>query len=355
MQQAQQLSGQVVDPDQEMAVTLAGAPEHAPQTSTDRLLVRLARNRDLVLLAIAAAVFAVFSLTTTTFLREFNLFNILRSISLISVVAVGMTYVLIAGEIDLSVGSVYGVLTVAMGMLVAVVGLSPWVAMPVVILIGIAIGAVNGLFIVGFGIPSFITTLAMLAGYRSLALIISHEKPLTPRGGSTFYHLTGGELLGQVPWLILWMLPVAVVGGTVLARTRFGYHVYATGGNREAARDSGIAVQRVRWLVFMLTSALCGLAAALVFGYLQVAGPTTGVGFEFRVIGAVVVGGTALTGGRGSIAGTLLGAVVIGMITGGMVLYGYSQNVGDIATGLLIVVVGSLDLALRRHLRNRFG
>jgi ribose/xylose/arabinose/galactoside ABC-type transport system permease subunit len=135
----------------------------------------------------------------------------------------------------------------------------------------------------------------------------------------------------------------------------FGYHVFATGRNREAARDTGIDIGRVRRIVFMLTSALCGLAAALVFGYLRAAAPTIGTGFEFRVIGAVVVDGTALSGGRGSILGSFLGAAIIGMITGGMVLFGYSQNVGDMATGLLIIVAGSLDLELRRRLRNRVG
>jgi ribose transport system permease protein len=341
--------------DNEVSATLAAAPEHASAMVTDRLLIRLARNRDVVLFVITVAVFAFFSLTTTTFLREFNLFNILRNISLISIVAVGMTYLLIAGEIDLSVGSAYGILTVMMGMLVVAAGFSPWAAMPIVILTGIVIGAVNGLFVVGLGIPSFIVTLAMLAGYRSLALIVSNEKPFTPHGKDLFYDVTGGELFGQIPWLILWMIPVVVIGGIVLIYTRFGYHVYATGGNREAARDTGIEVGRVRWVAFMLTSGLCGLAAALVFGYLRAAGPTTGVGFEFRVIGAVVVGGTALAGGRGSIFGTFLGATIIGMITGGMVLFGYSQNVGDIATGLLIIVVGSLDLGLRRHLRSKLG
>ncbi len=227
--------------------------------------------------------------------------------------------------------------------------------MPLVILIGLAIGASNAVFIVGFGIPSFIVTLAMLAGYRSLALIVTGERPLIPRSRELFYQVTGGELFGQVPWLILWMIPVVILGGIGLAYTRFGYHVYATGGNREAARDSGIAIDRIRFCVFMLTSALCGLAAALVFGYLRAAGPTTGVGFEFRVIGAVVIGGVALTGGRGSVLGTFLGAIIIGMITGGMVLFGYSQNVGDMATGLLIIVVGSLDLGLRRHLKSRAG
>jgi ribose transport system permease protein len=351
----QELPDRSPDMDRNILATLAAAPEHDPAMRTDRLLVRLARNRDLVLFVIAVAIFVFFALTTKTFLREFNLFNILRNISLISIVAVGMTYVLIAGEIDLSVGSVYGVLTVIMGMLVVAFGLSPWVAMPIAILAGAGIGAVNGLFIIRFGIPSFIVTLAMLAGYRGVALIVSNEKPFTPHGKDVFYDVTGGELFGHIPWLILWMIPVVIIGGIVLIYSRFGYHLFATGGNREAARDTGIDVGRVRWVAFILTSALCGLAAALVFGYLRAAGPTTGVGFEFRVIGAVVVGGTALTGGRGSILGTFLGAVIIGMITGGMVLFGYSQNVGDIATGLLIIVVGSLDQELRRHLRSRVG
>ena len=321
--------------------------QDAPAARLRRILLA----RDTALVGIAIVIFLFFALMAPHFLSKFNLFNTLRSISLISIVAVGITYLLVAGEIDLSVGSMHGVLTVSMGLLVVTAGLSPWLAMPLIVLLGLLLGTVNGLIVVRIGIPSFIVTLAMLVGYRSAALLLTNERPLASRGRELFYRVTGGDLMGEVPWLIIWMLVVVTIGGIVLARTRFGSHVYAVGGNPEAARNAGIDLARVKLRCFMLTGALCGLVSALLFGYLRVAGPTAGTGFEFRVIGAAVVGGVALSGGRGSVFGSLMGALIIGMITSGMVLLGFSQNIGDVAAGLLIIVVGSLDILLRRHAR----
>jgi ribose transport system permease protein len=151
-----------------------------------------------------------------------------------------------------------------------------------------------------------------------------------------------------VPWLIVWLVVVGVCGGVVLSTTTFGYHVYATGGNIEAARNSGIDTARAKVMCFAVTGGLCGLIAGLLWGYLHTAAPVTGTGFEFRVIGAVIVGGVLLGGGRGTIYGSLIGAVIIGMITSGLVLLGFSQDIGDVATGALIVLVGTLDLLARR-------
>ena len=161
--------------------------------------------------------------------------------------------------------------------------------MVLVIALGAVTGAINGLIVTRIGIPSFIVTLAMLVAYRSAALIASGEAPLATRGRTPFYELTGGELFGIIPWHVVWMLAIMAIGGLVLARTRFGYHLYATGGNLEAARFAGIDTDRIKLTAFILTGALCGLVGALLFGYLRVAEPTTGTGFEFRVIGAVIV------------------------------------------------------------------
>src|SRR5205823_2271041 len=149
------------------------------------------------------------------------------------------------------------------------------------------------------------------------------------------------------PWLIIWLIAIVAAGAFVLARTKFGSDIYATGGNPEAARNNGVNVRRVKMLCFVITSALCGVVAALLIGYLHVAAPITGTGFEFRVIGAVIVGGVALRGGRGSIYGSFMGAIIIGMISSGLVLLGFSQYWGDIVTGGLIVCTGALDLYVR--------
>ena len=217
-------------------------------------------------------------------------------ISLIGIVAVGMTYVLVAGEIDLSVGSAYGVLIVIMGLLVSGAGIDPWLATLVVMGLGAVIGALNGTLVTRFRIPSFIVTLAMLTAYRSAALILSGQKPSVTQRRLVLHvdrWLTRpGALAHRV------MLVVGVIGGGVLSTSKFGYHVYATGGSVEAARNSGIDTGRVKLMCFVITSALCGLVAGVLWGYLHTAAPGDRHGFEFRVIGAVIVGGVLLSGGR---------------------------------------------------------
>jgi len=330
----------------DVAVAQELAPERRP-TGWRRIAYSVLTNRSLTITIAGLIIFAFFSLTTRQFLTANNLLNVVRNVSLIGIVAVGMTYVLVAGEIDLSVGSVYGFLTVAVGLLVSTVGIDPWLATLAVMGVGVVIGALNGALVTRFGIPSFIVTLAMLTAYRSAALILSGQKPSVTQAVGSFYNFTGGSI-GPVPWLIVWMLLVGAVGGVILSTSRFGYHVYATGGNLEAARNSGIQTKHVKVICFALTSGLCGLVAGLLWGYLHTAAPVTGTGFEFRVIGAVIVGGVLLSGGRGTIYGSLVGAVIIGMITSGLVLMGFSQDIGDVATGLLIVAVGTFDLLVRR-------
>lgn len=315
--------------------------------ATHSRLRRLIAKRDIAIGLVGVLLFIVFSVSTETFLTAFNLTNMVRNVSLIGIVAVGMTFVLIAGEIDLSVGSVLGFLVIVFGVAVTRWMLDPWFAAALVILFGIGTGVLSGLIRVLLNIPSFIVTLAMLTAYRSLALIVSDERPMSVSGEGTFFWLTGGSVFG-IPWLIVWMIAVMAVGAVVLQYTRFGYHVYATGGNLNAARDSGINTGRVKLTTFAMTGGLVGLAAVLLFGYLHVAEPTSGVGFEFRVIGAVIVGGAALTGGLGTIQGTFIGTLIIAIITGGMVLLGFSQGAADISAGFLIIVVGTIDLLLRR-------
>lgn len=306
------------------------------------------QSRNVMITIVGIVLFFYFSVATTRFLTTDSVFNMLRNLSYIGIVAVGVTYLFIAGELDLSVGSEFGFLTVVMGVLVARAHLDPWLGMILVIAFGVAIGAFNGLITTKFGIPSFIVTLAGLLAFRSGAILLSGPQPSTTEGVGLFYSVTGGYIGGVVPWLIVWMLVVMLVGGAVLALTRFGFHVYATGGNREASRNSGINTDRIKTLCFMITGGLCGLIAGLIFGYLHVAAPTTGTGFEFRVIGAVIVGGVALSGGRGSIYASLVGTIIIGIITTGLVLLGLSQYFGDVATGVLIAATGALDLYVRR-------
>lgn len=343
------LSGGFDDADESVAEALRRETIGAAQQPRWQGLVRRSlQARSLITTLVAIALFIFFSVSTDRFLTADNLLNILRNLSFVGIVAVGMTYLFVAGELDLSVGSVFGFLTVLMGFLVARNGFDPWIGMLVCVAVGLAIGAMNGVITTRLNIPSFIVTLGALTAFRSLALILSGQNPATTEGVGFFYDVTGGYIGGIFPWLVAWMAAVMLIGGLILAFAKFSYHVYATGANRDAARNSGINVNRIKVICFMLTSGLCGLIAALIWGYLHVAAPVTGTGLEFRVIGAVIIGGVALTGGRGTIYGTLLGAIIVGIITNGLVLLGFSQYFGDVATGLLIMLVGALDLAVQR-------
>jgi ribose transport system permease protein len=343
------------DAEDALTEALAQEAEAAPAERQSRVFWRgILVNRNLALFLVGLAIFVFFSVTTATFRDPNNMFDMLRNGARTGIVAVGMAYLMIAGEIDLSVGSVFGFLTVVLGVLIVRYGLDIWLASLAVIVLGCVIGLINGLLTTKLRIPSFIVTLAMLTGYRSLAITVSEQKPWNGPGTGFFYDITG-KFLGPIPWQVVWMVVIMAVGGIVLAQTKFGYHVYATGGNLEGARNSGINTDRIKILCFVITSALCGFCALLIFGDLNIAAPITGTGFELSVIGAVIVGGVALTGGRGTILGVFIGAVIINMITRGLVQMGASQHVGDIATGLLIVAVGTLDILVRRAAAHSLG
>src|SRR5579871_4748408 len=327
-----------------LTTALSGETGGFTETARRSFLRRFLESRSLATSAAGVVLFVAFSLASPLFLTGDNLFNMVRNVTATGIVAVGMSYLLIAGEIDLSVGSIYGFLTMVMGLLVAKAGVDPWLAMALIVVLGMLVGLVSGLIVTRVGIPSFIVTLAALTAYRSLTIVVSNQLPVNVDPTGLFFDVTGGYIGDTFPWLIVWLVVVGVIGGFILSRTKFGAHVYATGGNAEAARNSGVAVRRIKTICFMITSGLCGVVAALLIGYLHIAAPITGTGFEFRVIGAVIVGGVALRGGRGTIYGSVVGAIIIGMISSGLVLLGFSQYWGDIVTGLLIVCTGALDV-----------
>jgi ribose transport system permease protein len=305
-------------------------------------------NRTYVVTLVGVFVFIAFSIGVNRFLTVENLLNMLRQVSLLGILCAGMTFVFVVGEIDISIGSIYGFLTVIMGILVGRRGWNPWLGMLTVVALGAVIGANTGWIVTRAGIPSFVVTLAELVAYRSAALLVSGEKPSVGAGTGSFYTVSGGYIGGTLPWLAVWMIVSIVAGGTLLANAKFGYHVFATGGDCDAARNWGVNVGRTKVLCFVLMGALCGLSGALLFGWLQVAAPITGTGLEFSVIAAVILGGAALQGGRGSIYGSLVGAVIIGMLGSGLVLMGLSQQWKDVATGGLILFAATFDWVVRR-------
>ncbi len=315
-------------------------------------LGQILRIRELGIFVATVAIFAFLAIARPdTFLTEFNLLNLLRSISFIGIVAVGMTFLFIAGELDLSVGSMYAFLAVMVGWLMVDQGWVWWAASLGAVALGAAIGLFNGGVTTYFRIPSFIVTLGMLSALRGGALVRSGGTPITGVGGDQpdFYRFTGAQAFGVVPAPILWFLGIVLVGGWVLAKTRFGYHVYATGDNARAAANAGIRTVRVKIACFVMTGALVGLVGAITAGWQRTGSPTAGNQFELDVIAAVIIGGTNLFGGSGSILGTFLGAAVAGMIANGLILLGADINSQPIAKGAVIILAVLLDVSIRRR------
>jgi ribose transport system permease protein len=316
-----------------------------------RRLQSLRAGRVLALTAVAVGLFLYFAISAPHFLSSANLFDIARVSAFLLIVAVPMTYLFIALQLDLSVGSVYGFCAVLMGVAVSSWGASLWVAAIVAVAAGAAVGIVNGVVTQVIGVPAFIATLAGFSLFRGLANGIAGGNPITyvDARGHGFSSLANGTFLGGVPSQAAWGLAIFVIGWFVLRFTRFGSHVYATGGNEAAAAATGINSRRVKFILFVMSGASCGLVAALQGGWLLQGDPSTGTGFELQVIAAVIIGGVAITGGAGSVYGTLLGVAIIGMLSNGLVLMGVQANWQQFYVGLLIGIVASAEVGINRR------
>src|ERR1035437_1375778 len=298
---------------------------------------RLVGGREIGILVATLLIFLFCAVFVQNFLTGSNLLSVAQQIAFVGIVGTGMTFLIVAGEIDLSVGSQYGFLSVMMAYTITEVGVPVALAAPLVLVGGALIGLIQGLITTAFKIPSFVVTLAGLAVLRGAALLIAGGQPIAGSTNQAIHSIVGGSAIGSLAAQTVWMAVVMGLAGWVLSRTKFGYDVYAVGGSTKAAMNAGIPAARIKVLCFVLTGALSGLAAVILVGWLGSANPLPGTGFELNVIAAVVVGGASLAGGVGSITGTLFGAVVAGLISNALVLYGVDGNWQQVATGLLIL------------------
>ncbi|PHP26468.1 ABC transporter permease [Limimaricola cinnabarinus] len=289
-----------------------------------------------------AVIFAIFALTLNDkgFLNPNNLLNIVRQTAMIAVMAIAMTFVLSSGEIDLSVGAVAGLASVTAAMAIAAGGIFFGVAAGLAT--GIAVGVFNGLLTTRIGIPSFLTTLAMMGIAKGVAMWISGTAAV-PIINPGYSWLFGGGSIGIVPVLLLWMLGLGAVGHFVLKRTTFGRRVLATGGGETAARYSGIDTSSVKFRVLVVSSMAAALAGMLYAGRLQSGRFQLGEGDELSVIAAAVLGGTSLFGGYGTVIGTIVGALMIGLINNGLILMGLEFSQQLIARGGIIILAVALS------------
>jgi ribose/xylose/arabinose/galactoside ABC-type transport system permease subunit len=283
---------------------------------------------------------------TPTFLTSGNLLNVGRQVSIVAILAAGQTFVILTAGIDLSVGSVLALAGAVAAGVSASFGWGPGIVAG--LLVGGGAGLLNGLAITLLLVPDFVATLAMLSIARGATLIYTNGQPISVADGAMRF--LGAGTIGPIPVPIVVTLIVFAVAIVVLRSMTFGRYVYATGGNRRAAAFSGIDTNRVRVLVYVASGLLAGIAGVVLTGRLATADPQAGVGYELDAIAAVVLGGTSLFGGEGSVARTLLGALILGVLSNGMNLLDVSPFYQEVVKGVVIVIAVALgNLEQLRH------
>lgn len=288
----------------------------------------------------------LFAVLSPNFLALGNLLNVVMQVSIIAILGFGMTYVLLLGDIDLSVGAVMALVgTVAAFAMQH--GLHPALAVVVAMVTGLFLGLINGILTAMLTIPSFIVTVATMGVFRGFAYIASAGVPISI-DDDRFAALGNATFLGiAIP---IWVLSVLlVVNHFVLAKTVFGRKAYLAGGNREAALYSGINVRRLRIVIFMISGLMASLGGVLMTSRLYSAQPNAGLGYELDAIAAAVLGGTSLSGGYGTIAGTLIGALIIGVINNGMNLLSVPYFYQLIVKGVVILVAVCIDVQTKKR------
>ncbi len=308
------------------------------------------------------ALMLIFAVMNPNFLNPTNLFNVLRQISITGLIALGMTFVILTAGIDLSVGS----LLALCGMIAAVVakggaantlslsgaggqGYGWQAALLAAIAVGALAGAIQGLVITRLRVPPFVVTLGGLTIFRGLTLTISSGGPIS--GFTPEMRWFGNGMIGAVPVPVIIFALAAVICHVVLRYTRYGRAVYAVGGNADAARLSGLRVDRVLVSVYVIVGFFCGLAAFVLSARLNSSEAVAGAGYELTVISAVVIGGTSLFGGVGGVGGTVIGAALIGILVNGLVLNNVSSYTQQITIGLILIVAVAFDRWLKSRAR----
>jgi ribose transport system permease protein len=313
------------------------------------VLERIRRFREGGMLIAVLLTCLVFTVWNSSFIQTENLANIGSQISFFAIMAVGMTYVLIAGDIDLSIGSMVGLGTVIFGLLLEH-GWNIWVACAAALAIGTAMGAFNGVLSVVLRVPTIIVTLGMLNVYRGIAYLLTNGYPVENYSTTgPFFDIGQNNFLNVIPYTAIVLVVFAVIGGLVLRMTVFGQQVYALGSNRRAAELSGIPVQRIRISVLAILGFACGLAGLLTVSETATANPNTGIGYELQVIAAVIIGGAKLTGGSGTVLASVLGMLLIGIISNGLVLVGVSIYAQVVVSGAIVVIAVTIDRFITRR------
>ncbi|PZN55580.1 MAG: sugar ABC transporter permease [Proteobacteria bacterium] len=311
------------------------------------------------------AIIIVFSLLSPNYFTVSNFLIMSSHVAIYGILAIGMLLVILNGGIDLSVGSILALCGVVAGALMQGVVLEPlgvilfppvWAVVVLTCVLGALIGAVNGVLIAWFKVPAFVTTLGVMYVARGIALLLTNGLTYNnlagrPELGNTGFDWLGFNRLFGVPISVIVLAVIALLAGLILSRSSFGRWLYASGGNERAAELSGVPVNFVKITVYTISGALSAVAGLVLSSQLTSAGPTAGTTYELTAIAAVVIGGAALTGGRGTVRGTMLGAFVIGFLSDGLVIIGVSSYWQTVFTGAVIVLavlMNTIQYGVRR-------
>lgn len=306
------------------------------KTSSKEMLGKLGPLLGLFLIVI------VITILNPSFMTTDNILNILRQVSISALIAFGMTFVILTGGIDLSVGSTLA-LTGAVGATMLASGMDPVLTIFTALLLGAILGAVNGVIIAKGKVAPFIATLATMTIYRGLTLVYTDGRPVSDLGNEVTFQMLGKGYFFGIPVPVCTMILAFIGLYVIMHKTTFGRRVYAVGGNEAASKLSGINVDRVKIAVYSLTGMLAALSALILTSRLNSAQPTAGTSYELDAIAAVVLGGTSLTGGKGWIFGTLVGALIIGVLNNGLNLIGVSSFFQQVVKGIVILIAVLID------------
>jgi ribose transport system permease protein len=293
--------------------------------------------RDNIAILALIIVVLIFSVANRNFLTFSNFANIGRQSAMITIMACGMTMVIVSANIDLSVASTLSFAAMLAGLTVKATG-STILALLVGLATGAVIGLINGVLITKGNIPSFLATLGMMGVVRGAAMLVTATKPVVIYEESYWRAFGDGKIIGFLPVAIFWTFIILVAMHIILTYTSLGRYIYATGGNKQAARFTGVKTDRTIIITFIIMGLLAAYAGIILSSRMHASRPGTGEGMELNVIAAVILGGTSLFGGKGTIIGSLVGALVIGALNNGLIILGFSTHVQMLVRGLVIIL-----------------